>query len=341
MKKQSVLLICGTLNQTEMMHKIGVHLEDECRCCYTPYYCDGRFLQGLARKGILDFTPIGGKLLQVAKDYLGRQGLAIDYGGQQGDYDLILTCNDLIIQGNIQDKRIVLVQEGLTEPEGVWFHLVRRVGFPRWFASSSTFGLSNAYEIFCVASEGYRELFVNKGVPAEKIRVTGIPNFDDVASYKNNDFPHRDFVLVATSNARENFKFENRRKFLRKALEIADGRPIIFKLHPGEGHERAIREIRTLATDPVIYASGNIHEMIANCSTLVAQYSTVAFTAHALGKEVCSWVPKEQLERTVPLQNGGTSGERIAELCRSILRGDRPGGTTDKINDILANRTSQ
>ena len=30
---------------------------------------------------------------------------------------------------------------------------------------------------FCVASEGYRDLFISKGVKPEKIYVTGIPNF--------------------------------------------------------------------------------------------------------------------------------------------------------------------
>jgi hypothetical protein len=190
---------------------------------------------------------------------------------------------------------------------------------PRVFANTAAFGLSDAYEVFCVASQGARELFRRKGVRDEKMVVTGIPNFDDMRSYLNNDFPERGFVLVCTSNARETFKRDNRRKFLRRAIAVADGRPIVFKLHPAERHDRAEREIRALMPDARILASGNTEHMIANCAALVAQYSTVAFTAAALGKEVHSYIGPDLLRRILPIQNGGTSAQHIAEVCRGCL----------------------
>ena len=148
----------------------------------------------------------------------------------------------------------MLVQEGLTEPEGWVFWLVKHLGVPRVFANTAAFGLSDEYEVFCVASPGARELFIRKGVRPEKIVITGIPNFDNAAAYRDNDFPCRDFVLVCTSNARETFKRDPRSRFLRNALKVAAGRPVIFKLHPAERHdlgvERAVkrgREARDLA----------------------------------------------------------------------------------------------
>jgi hypothetical protein len=102
-------------------------------------------------------------------------------------------------------------------------------------------------------------------------------------------------------------------------LKIAAGRPVIFKLHPAEQHVRATREIRSIAPHACILADGNTEQMVANCSALVAQYSTVAFTAALLGKEVHSYIEPESLRQALPIQNGGTSARNIAEVCRSCF----------------------
>ncbi|MFO7663314.1 MAG: hypothetical protein R6X18_12080, partial [Chloroflexota bacterium] len=126
----------------------------------------------------------------------------------------------------------------------------------------------------------------------------------------------------ATSDARETYKFDNRKKFLREALKIANGRPMIFKLHPNENFKRAKREIREVIGDVPIYTDGNIDHMIANCEALVCQYSTVVYTGIALEKEVHSYFDLEMLKQLMPLQNGGMSGHNIAQLCRHILLGE-------------------
>jgi len=316
-RRKNILLICGTLNQTKAMLEIGAQLADH-NCYYTPFYCDGRLLRA-SQRGQLDFTVVAGPLRERSLKHMRQAGVPIDDRGEAREYDLVVTCTDLIIQQNIQDKRIVLVQEGLTEPEGLLYLMVRYLGIPRVFANTAAFGLSDAYEAFCVASDGARDLFLQKGVRDEKVVVTGIPNFDNAATYRENDFPHRDFVLVCTSNARETFKRDNRRRFLRQAVAIARGRPIIFKLHPAERHDRATREIRAIVRDATILTEGNTEHMIANAAVVVAQYSTVAFTAAALGKEVHSYIDPEMLRRILPIQNGGTSARNIAEVCRVCL----------------------
>ena len=210
----------------------------------------------------------------------------------------------------------------MTDPEGIMYHMVRWFRLPRFLASTSTNGLSHQYQYFCVASAGYRDFFIRKGVRPEKLVVTGIPNFDNIAAVRNNDFPHHGYVLVATSDARETYKFDNRKKFLRRAVELAAGRPIIFKLHPNEKVERATREIREVVGDVPIYTDGNIDHMIANCDALVCQYSTVVYVGLALGKEVHSYFDLEMLKRLAPMQNGGRSGRNIAQVCRHILLGE-------------------
>jgi hypothetical protein len=317
MSVKNILLICGTLTQTKAMLQIGEQLAEH-NCFYTPFYCDGHLLRA-SRRGWLDFTAVAGPLRERSMRHLRDAGVAIDDRGEGRDYDLVVTCTDLVIQQNIKGKRIVLLQEGLTEPEGLLYLMVKHLGVPRVFANTAAFGLSDEYETFCVASAGARDLFLRKGVRPEKMVITGIPTFDNMRAYLENDFPHRGYVLVCSSNARETFKRDNRRRFLRRAIAIAGDRPILFKLHPAERHDRAIREIRSLVPDARIVRDGNCEHMIANCTAVVAQYSTVAFTAAALGKEVHSYIDPETLRRILPIQNGGTSAAHIAEVCRGCL----------------------
>jgi hypothetical protein len=315
-----ILFIGGSLNQTTQAHAIGKHLEAHYDCYYSATYCDG-LLRNFAERGWFDWNVLGetGKFHQQTNAYLAEHHLKVDYRGEQHDYDLVVTTSDLIIQRNIRHKRIILVQEGMTDPPGLGYHLVRWLKLPRYLASTASNGLSDAYELFCVASEGYKEQFVRKGVRPEKIIVTGIPNHDNAAQYLANSIPFQGYVLVATSDARETLKWDNRQKFICQAIQIANGRPLIFKLHPNENAQRATQEIIALAPDALVLTEGKAEDLIANCEVLITQYSTCAYTGLALGKEVHSYFDIEQLKRLLPRQNGGQSAENIARICRVVL----------------------
>lgn len=314
-----ILLICGTLNQTRAMLAVGSQLREH-ECHYTPFYCDGHLLRA-SQRGLLDFTVLAGPLRERSLALLRRHGVAIDDRGEGHDYDLVVTCTDLILQRNLAGTRIVLVQEGLTEPEGILFLLAKHAGWPRFFANTAAFGLSDGYEAFCVASNGARAMFREKGVRDDKMIVTGIANFDHVDQYRSADFPRQGFVLVCTSNARETFKYDDRMQFLRHALRVAGTRPVIFKLHPAEQHDRATREILALAPGAVILRDGDTEAMIAKADAVIAQYSTVAFTAALLGKDVHSYIDPSHLRQVLPVQNGGASARHIADVCRAALEG--------------------
>jgi hypothetical protein len=257
------------------------------------------------------------------RDYLCEQGLPIDEGGSRGGYDLVVTCQDAVVPRNILDAKIVLVQEGMTDPEGLLYRLYRLLPglVPRWAPSTCCTGMSDLYDRFCVASPGYRDFFVQrKGVAAEKVAVTGIPNFDDCRRFLVNDFPHRGYVLVCTTDMRETLRFENRRRFLEECVAVAAGRPLLFKLHPNEKLGRATREIRRVAPDALIMQNGVAEEMIANCDELVCQYSSVVYVGLALGKPVRSYFDLDELRRLLPLQHGRAAAN-IAGVCRELLGG--------------------
>ncbi len=315
--KKKLLFIGGSLNQTTMMHEISRHFGD-CDCFFSAFYATGT-IDFLVRKGMLDFTILGGRFRELTENYFKANNLATDYQGKRNRYDLVFTCQDLIIPKNITKSKIVLVQEGMTEPESFFYHLVRMLPLPRWLASTSATGLSNRYDLFFVASEGYRDLFISKGVDPSKIRVTGIPNFDNAIQFMENDFQHSNYVLAATSDRRETLNFENRRKFIEKTLRIAAGRQVIFKLHPNENWDRATREISRFAPNALVFKNENINPLIANCEVLVTIHSSVVYIGMALGKQVYSNFSMDQLIKLTPIQNNGTSSAAIARISRQLL----------------------
>lgn len=318
--RPKVLFIGGALNQTRIAHAVALELGDEVEAWFSPFYMDAGFVGALDRAQLLEWTALGGAFRASSVEYLLDAGARVDEGGCRNNYDVIVTGSDLVVQKNVRAKPTVLLQEGMTDPENALYHVVRRLHLPRYLASTASFGMSHAYDFLCAASEGYKDHFVGKGIPAEKIVVTGLPHWDDLAAVAGDtQFPHTGFVLVATSDARETFKVDHRRKFLRHAVRVAAGRPIIFKLHPNERLERARREIRAVAPDALVVQDGDITPMIAACDALVTQYSTVVYTGMALGKECHSYFDMDELARLMPMQNGGTSAARMAAVVRHVL----------------------
>ena len=315
--KNKILFICGSLNQTTIMHKISSYFDD-CECFFTSYYADG-MIDYLVKKGFLNFTVLAGRFREQTEKYLQSNGLSIDYKGGKHNYDLVFTCQDLIVPENVRNKKLVLIQEGMTDPENFVYHLVKHFRMPRWLAGTSATGLSDAYDLFFVASEGYKDLFISKGVNPSKIRVTGIPNFDNAAQYLHNDLPYKHYVMAATSDRRETFNFENRKKFIQKVLRIANGRQVIFKLHPNEDWNRATREIDKYTPGALVFTKANTNHLIANCDVLVTKYSSVVYIGMALNKEVYSDFSMDYLLRLTPIQNNGTSAREIARISRQHL----------------------
>ncbi len=319
--RKKVLFICGSINQTTQMHQIAEELP-EYRHTFTPYYGNLDF-EILRHLGILEYTIGGNKLRKRCTDYLRDHNLELDIGGKAPDIDLVVNCSDFVRPKNIRDKKVVLVQEGMTDPENFVFPIVQRFrNFDGFWAGICATGLSDQYEKFCVASQGYRDLFVRRGVKPDKLVVTGIPNFDNVKQFAHNDFPLKNYVLVCTSDIREVFGWENRKKFILEAREIAAGRPLVFKLHPNEKLPRATNEIAKWAPEALVFTTGSAEAMVANCAVLITQYSSLSHVGIALGKKVHSFFDIDELRRLTPIQNA-SAARNVGNVVRELL-GDAP-----------------
>lgn len=320
MNGKKILYMCGSLNQTTMLHQISKCLPGH-EHFFTAYYSDGAE-RVAAKLGFLDFSVLGGKFRAQTESYLKKNDLAMDYRGERNNYDLVVVCSDLIMPKNLRKKKMVMVQEGMTDPENIFYHMVKKFRIPRYFGGTATTGLSDFYTYFCVASEGYRDLFIRRGIKQEKIIITGIPNFDNCIQFLNNDFPYKNYALVCSSDSRETYKYENRKKFILKALSLSEGKKMIFKLHPNENVKRATKEINKYAPGSMIFSEGNTNEMIANCDILVTHYSTVVYVGMVLGKKIYSSFKLEELKQLIPIQNKGESAKNIADVCSKLLEGE-------------------
>jgi hypothetical protein len=313
-----VLFICGSINQTTQMLSIAREMRGA-DPYFTPYYGD-EGVELLRRAGLIEFTIAGNKAKERCLALLYEHRAAVDWRGHKQRYQLVVTCSDLVVPRNARGTPLVAVQEGMLDPAPpIVSRLVKRYRFvPRWLAGAASTGLSGLYDRFCAASEGFRKLLIESGAPGERIVVTGKPNLDDCERHRKSTFPHRGYVLVCTSDARETGKRDNRTAFLRGVLAIARDRPLVFKLHPNENVERATREIRRIAPHALVYWSGNTEQMIANCEEFVTQYSSTVFVALALGKPVHSYYDAALLRELMPVQNR-SAAKNIARVCNEVL----------------------
>src|SRR4030066_369182 len=321
MNKKKVLYICGSMNQTTQMHKISLELPEH-EAYFTPFFTTG-FLGLMSRLKLIEFTILGGVFKRNTLNYIQENKLNLDYRGKNDDYDLVITSQDITIPSTIKKFKTILVQEGMTDPPDWRYHVTRFLHLPRWCASTSMTGLSHQYDYFCVASEGFREQFIERGINPNKIRVTGIPNFDNLNEMRELKFEYKNFVLVATSDTRETLKYENRKKLISFAVKIANGRKLIFKLHPNENVKKRIAEIKKYAPEALVYHGVSIDPMLANCDVFMTKFSSTIFPALVLGKEVYCDINSKDLKKLVPIQNNGTSAKNIAEVANELLESSR------------------
>jgi hypothetical protein len=319
--QQKILFITGSINQTTQMQQIASQLPDF-DCWFSQIFVDFPPFQWLIdNTEFLSKTVVAGQFKENSEKYCQEHGLKMDYKGKINKYDLVVYCSDMVIPDRMLQTKTLWVQEGMIDEYTTLSKIVKKLQLPPYLAvGTSLNGASNLCDVYCAASEGYKERFTKIGTDKHKIIATGIPNFDNAEQYINNDFPLRDFVLVATSDGRECYRKEDRPAFIRKCVEIANGRKLVFKLHPNEIMERAVAEIKANSpTETTIYTSGNINPMIANCEELITQYSSAVYVGMALDKKVHSFFDIVELKRQMPIQNGGTSAKNIAQVCRDFL----------------------
>ena len=308
------------MNQTTQMYEIAKNLTAY-DCWFSQFYTDNWAGQWVVKSGILDNTIIAGKAKEDAESFLKEKGLNMDYKAQKNTYDLALLCTDMYIPANLKNVKKIWIQEGMTDDLTTWGKVVKYLGLPGYVAGNTALnGTSNLCDIYCAASEGYKWQFQKLGTDERKILATGIPNYDNIKQYEKNTFPFKNFVMVATSDIRELLGVEDRPAFIRECVKIANGRQLIFKIHPNEIAERAISEIKENSPEgTLIFTEGNIHEMIANCDELITQYSTVVYTGLALGKKCHSYFDIEKLKSLTPVQNNGNSARIIANIAHHYL----------------------
>jgi hypothetical protein len=334
MQAQRILFLTGSMNQTTQMQQIASYLP-EFDCYFSQFFSDNPVIASAIKMGLLDNTVMGLPLRNKSESYMKANGMRMDYQANDREYDLVVFCSDLLFPTKFIGTKTIWIQEGMIDPFTTMSKIIKKLKLPRYLSMGTSLnGTSNLCDVYCAASAGYRDYIIQHGTDAAKVVITGIPNYDNLEKFRQNDFPHRDYVMVATTDMRETYRPEDRIAFLKSCIEIAAGRRLLIKLHPNEQISRAVREIKSVCPeDTLIYSDGVTNEMIANCAELITQYSTVVYAGIALGKPVHSYFDLDELKSLLPVQNGGNSAENIATICRDYLLHTGP-------KDMFINRLS-
>lgn len=335
MKSRSILFLTGSLNQTTQMQQIASFLP-EFSCYFSQFFSDNPVVASAIKLGLLDNTVMGLPLRQKSEAYMRAHNMQMDYQAKDRIYDLVVFCSDLLFPTKFEGLKTIWIQEGMIDPYTNISKVIQKLKLPRYLSMGTSLnGTSNLCDVYCVASSGYRDYIVKHGTDAAKVVLTGMPNYDNLEQFRQNDFPFHDYVMVATSDMRETYRSEDRIAFLKSCVDIAAGRRLLIKLHPNEQKERAISEIKSACpANTLIYTDGNTNEMIANCAELITQYSTVVYAGIALDKPVHSYFDLDELKSLLPIQNGGNSAAHIASICRDYVLHTGP-------KDVFINQLSK
>ncbi len=321
MNRGRALYLCSSIEQAQQMTAIAREL-DELEPSFTPLW-DARF--DWARYASRARHREALEHREACLDWLARERLYVDDGGRDGRYDLVLSSTDLVTPAAARTAKWVVVQEGALDPEGLVSELCSQMRvLPKWLAGTTLTGTVGAYDLFCVASEGYRGDIVRRGGDPRKVIVTGIPRFDDCERARDNRLDRRNYVLVCTDDTRK--KGERRARFFASARRIAGRRAIVVVLSPNADVSAARAEVlaaipEALVLDSDSHSMPRLHELVANADVIVTERSNVALLATALRIEVHSFMPRMELQRLCPIQNGGSSAHAIAHACRNLLPG--------------------
>lgn len=234
-------------------------------------------------------------------------------------FDLLIVYGNAKLPRKLTEIPRVFIQDALAEP--VSTDSPKRTPVTHGhlpFPHSSSSGFEDHFELYFVASEGDAQLLESAGIPANRIRVSGVPAFDHLAAFVNRKFRTTPYVLVCTSAIREKGGREDRMAFLEGCRRVACDQKLIFQLHPLEKHRRAVAEIeKVFGKNSEIYLHGSTGELVANCQELISHGAPGLYFALALGKKVHTSVSSVALQRYVPIQNGGNAALLIADILRA------------------------
>ena len=214
-----VLFIGGTINHTTQVQQIAAELPE----------CDRRLHLVLLRRPARAVAPARLPRIDRARQQAARplprlSGGAAAAAGPRRRARRLRPGRHLLGPGDARATcaaaRVVLVQEGMTDPEDLIFRIIKALRLPPWLAAtSSATGLSHAYDRFCVASDGYRAPVHAQGrARATRSSSPASPTSTTASASCDNDFPHRGYVLVCSSDIRETARWEDRPRFIREVV---------------------------------------------------------------------------------------------------------------------------
>ena len=161
---------------------------------------------------LLEFTIIGAKLAERCEQVPARRGSRHRLPADGADLTISWSRAPMSSSRRTSDATgSCWCRKASPIRRTATFRLVQRHrSLPLWLAGTAATGLSDAYRAFCVASDGYRDLFIAQGREGGKDRRHRHPELRQLRALSRQRICAPALVLVCTSPLREIFRREDR-----------------------------------------------------------------------------------------------------------------------------------
>lgn len=136
----------------------------------------------------------------------------------------------------------------------------------------------------CVMHQMIKEKFIKRGIPKNKINVTGQPAFDGLLQITGDDVQKKKDILFASQNTpylkliiNELLKIDGSKRF----------NGITIKLHPSQSYSD-YQYIEDISDIKVVNGLANIHPLILSHRVILTEFSTVGLEAVLLNRPLVS-----------------------------------------------------
>ena len=199
---------------------------------------------------------------------------------------------------SIEKPKLLVVMNEITTIGNIAVHIAKGKGIKTAWIQHGTVGDASNFTPSCVDmlavwGDAPKHAFIKKGVPEERIIITGSPQFDDLA-LRNIDFkekelinlgvkPDKKVIVLATQSIPN---IEQITEALSRAVKEIPKTQLVIKTHPSEYLTKKYLEIAGKHLDNTVLTKEYLYPLLNRCDLLVISSSTVGMEAMILGKPV-------------------------------------------------------
>jgi len=200
---------------------------------------------------------------------------------------------------SIERPRLLVVMNEITTLGNIAVHIAKQKNIKTLCIQHGTVCDASDFtpvyvDKLAVWGDNPKEAFMKKGVPTEKIVITGAPQFDDLA-LRNIDLKGKELKKIGIKSGKKIIvlatqpvpDMEQITEALSKVVKTIPETQLVIKTHPCEySIKKYLKIAKKQGLDDAILTGKYLHPLLNRCDVLVTSSSTVGMEAMILNKSV-------------------------------------------------------